>query len=148
MELTVIQQRTYKLLQSQPQRFFTPLEISEALGANKLLQQDTEWSYHVLKHLADLQLIEMTATGHFRFLLPANTTQTRLARGRPMRRIHASPLMASLLGKAGANYDGETIEIPDTKQTLEEGISALKERLAARQTNRPDGGAASRKKSD
>lgn len=136
MDLTVIQNRIYKLLEGQPYRFFTPAEVSHFIGGTKFLQQETEWSFHALKHLADIKLIEMTSTGHFRFIEPASTTQVRIARGRPTKRLHASPQIASLLRRSGMGYDGETIEIPDTNQTIEEGIKALQERLAVRQFHR------------
>jgi hypothetical protein len=136
MDLTTVQQQIYKLLEGQPLRFFTPAEVSHIVGTTKYLQRDTEWSFQGLKHLADIKLIEMTATGHFRYFEPETSTQNRIARGRPTKRLHASPQIGSILRQSGIGYDGQTIEIPDTKQTLKEGLAALQERLAARQTNR------------
>jgi hypothetical protein len=137
MNLTVVEEFIYKFLQNFPRRFFSPEEVSGILGDDRLKKTDAEWSLVAMKHLANMDLIEMTATGHFRYLGAGELEKSRRNRNKPMRRIIACPAIGNILSAQGIHYDGKTIEIQDTQETLQQAVDALKKRVAARQNHRP-----------
>ncbi|HOW64494.1 MAG TPA: hypothetical protein P5186_07620 [Candidatus Paceibacterota bacterium] len=137
MQLSVVEELIYKFLQNFPRRFFSPEEVSGILGDDRLKKTDAEWSLAAMKHLASLDFIEMTATGHFRYLGAGETDRIRRNRNKPMRKVAACPTIGNILSAQGIHYDGKTIEIQDTQETLQQALEALKKRVAARQSHRP-----------
>jgi hypothetical protein len=134
MELTVAQELIFKFLQNFPQRYFSAEEVSKILGDDRAKKTDAAWCLSAMKHLVSLELIEMTATGHFRYL---GVRALDRLRGKPLRRIFTCPRIGNILQARGVHYDGKAIEIQDTKETLRDAVEALKQRVAARQIKRP-----------
>ena len=137
MELTVVEELIFKFLQNFPQRYFSAEEVSEILGDDRAKKTDAAWCLSAMKHLVSLELIEMTATGHFRYLGVGALDRITRLRGKPVRRIFTCPRIGSILQARGVHYDGKAIEIQDTKETLQDAVEALKQRVAAKQIKRP-----------
>ena len=94
MSSEAIKAAILELLDNNPKRYFTALEVTQTINRTDDMHQDVSVMLSHLMQLAEEDKIERTAMNHFRH------------KAKPKHALHLAPHLAAILKGSGKNFGG------------------------------------------